>query len=126
MGKLEDEELDVEILDDNIGEDSPRANISGADSSDGEIDLEVVDPFAARKEGLKEARNQLLALRKSLKNADKKSKKDLQDQLSLLEQEVEAKRISLENDQRQVSSFIIFWDLFLILFSLGCGSVAGS
>lgn len=62
--------------------------------------IDVEDSLLSRRQELRELRNKLTGLRRSAKSADKKTKKDLQAQVAALEEDVERKKIQLEEDEK--------------------------
>ena len=105
-----DEDIRVEI--EAVGPDSPPERMLAVDVGTGtctshEHDddqiIEIEDSLSVRRQELKDLRGQLLAIRKTAKSADKKNKKSLQEQTVRLEGLIEAKRVALDADERQVS-----------------------
>ncbi|PJF16472.1 OTU domain-containing protein 6B [Paramicrosporidium saccamoebae] len=62
--------------------------------------VDIEDPFSARRQELKELRTRLVAARRAVKNADKKQKKSIHEEVSTLEALLESKKEALETDER--------------------------
>lgn len=81
------EDIDIESLD------------VSSESCEGE-ELEIEDPIDSLKRELKELRAQIIAVKKSAKNASKNEKKSLQEQITRMEGEEERKRVELDLAQK--------------------------